>query len=418
MARVKASSQRQSGRGGGSPPWAILAIVLLAGMAGPFNVYKVPPLMPILMESLHVSGSSAGLLMSIFSVSGLLFALPAGFAFQKLGQRATGLVSMTLLVIGSGLGSLCTSAGPLVVCRLIEGMGVTLIGVTAPAIVSIQFRGKDRATALSIWSTYVPLGSAMIFVIAPFLGSRWGWESVWRAGCLYAFLAGVLYAFYIKPSPQERADRPHQAKVIPVQGSALKKALANKDLWLFSSLYCAFALVFSSFLSWTPTYLFTVRGQSLAVASIVAGLVPVVGIVGSPLAGWFFRRMPAKPLIVLPMALFAFTGPLTLFMRTDFLFPFVILVGLVAAFVPTGLFVVAARAVHDNEARGMAMAVTAMGFNAGALLGPIIFGYALEHLGGWGGAFWLFLPLGLAGAAVGLAAHDRVAVMEGHLAGE
>jgi MFS family permease len=388
MSRTNRDGQRHRRPGIGSHPWAVLVVVLLAGMAAPFNVYKVPPLMPILMGALHVAGGGAGALMSVFSVSGLLFALPAGFAFQKMGQRATGLLSMTLLVIGSGLGSLCTSAGPLVATRLIEGMGVTLIGVSAPAIVSIHFTGNDRATALSVWSTYVPLGSAIIFTVAPFFGSRWGWESVWRAGCLYAFLAGVLWALFIRPSQGQRADEAHESSVKAIQASALRKALASKDLWLFSLLYCAFALVFTSFLSWTPTYLFTVRHQSLAFASLLVGLVPVVGIVGSPLAGWLLRRIgSAKALIVVPMALFAFTGPLTLFVGTGLLLPFVVLVGLVAAFVPTGLFVVAARAVHDNEARGMAMAITAMGFNAGALLGPIIFGYALEHLGGWGGAF-------------------------------
>ena len=135
---------------------------------------------------------------------------------------------------------------------------------------------------------------------------------------------------------------------------------------------------------------------------------PVVGIVGSPLAGWVLgRTRSAKTLMILPLALFSFTGPVVLFLGSHLLLPFVIIAGIIAAFVPTSLAVVAARAVRDSEARGIAMAVISIGFNSGSLLGPLIFGYALDHLGGWAPAFWIFLPLGLAGAAAALPARDR-----------
>jgi MFS transporter, ACS family, hexuronate transporter len=205
--------------------------------------------------------------------------------------------------------------------------------------------------------------------------------------------------------PGERPQHAPTATSKAAQRAVLRKVMTNRDLWLFSLLYCFFALVFSSVLTWAPTYFFTVKHQSLAFSSQLVGLVPMVGIIGAPVAGWMHSRTSsAKTLIVLPMALLAVAAPLILYVRTDLLLPFMVVVGLVAAFVPTSLFIVVGRVVHDNKLSGMAMGVIATGFNAGALAGPAIFGYALDRVGGWETPFWLLLPLGLAGVLAGLLA--------------
>lgn len=393
----------------GSAPWGILVVVLLAGMASPFNVYKVSPLMPILMKTFHVSGAGAGLLMSIFSIAGLLIALPAGLAFRKMGARVSGSVSMAFVVLGSGLGSLCTSALPLLVTRFIEGIGVTMIAVIGPAIVSNRFTGRRRATAMGIWLAYVPLGSALSFGLSPAIGLRWGWEWVWRAGSLYTLVTGILFVLLVKPVKGERKEITPVAGKGSDRGSSLRKVLTNRNLLLNSLLYCSFATIFASFLSWTPTYLFSVRHQSLAFASTLAGMIPTIGIIGSPLAGYVFSRVrSAKTLLVASVALFGLSGPLSLYCGTGVLFFFAAIVGLVAAFVPTGVSLVAANTVPDYRDRGMAMSIIAMGFNLGSLIGPIIFGFLLEHLGGWQSAYWLLVPIGLAGAVFGLATRTRI----------
>ncbi|MGA2108155.1 MAG: hypothetical protein ABSH25_10990, partial [Syntrophorhabdales bacterium] len=53
-------------------PWLILIIVLLCGIAATLNQFKVPPIMPVLMEAFSQSAGRAGLLMSIFALTGLL----------------------------------------------------------------------------------------------------------------------------------------------------------------------------------------------------------------------------------------------------------------------------------------------------------------------------------------------------------
>ncbi|MEI7848328.1 MAG: hypothetical protein WCK35_21190, partial [Chloroflexota bacterium] len=56
--------------------WVILAVVYFASVVSPFNQFKIPPIMPVLMQSMQINLTQAGLLMSIIAMIGLLLALP------------------------------------------------------------------------------------------------------------------------------------------------------------------------------------------------------------------------------------------------------------------------------------------------------------------------------------------------------
>jgi MFS family permease len=70
-----------------------LFVVFLASAAAPLNQFKVPPMMPPLMESFQLDLSMAGLLISVFAVTGFILALPAGLILQRLGPKAAGLIA-------------------------------------------------------------------------------------------------------------------------------------------------------------------------------------------------------------------------------------------------------------------------------------------------------------------------------------
>ena len=56
--------------------WVILAVVYLASVAAPLSQSKVPPIMPVLMQAFQLNLTEAGLLMSVFAVTGLLLVAP------------------------------------------------------------------------------------------------------------------------------------------------------------------------------------------------------------------------------------------------------------------------------------------------------------------------------------------------------
>jgi predicted MFS family arabinose efflux permease len=98
-------------------PWLILIIVLLTSIAAPLNQFKVPPVLPLLMDAFHQPAGRAGLLMSVFAVTGLMLAIPGGFIFQRLGYRITGLVAILSILLGAGMGTLSGSMETMLASR-------------------------------------------------------------------------------------------------------------------------------------------------------------------------------------------------------------------------------------------------------------------------------------------------------------
>jgi MFS family permease len=383
-------------------PWFILIIVLLASIAAPLNQFKVPPVLPLLMDAFHQSAARAGLLMSIFAFTGLLLAIPAGFIYQWLGFRATGLIAILAVVLGSGFGALSGSFGSLLISRFIEGIGMSFMTVVAPAVIALWFAADQRGKAMGIWAIWVPLGSTVMFLLAPALANHWGWPGVWWFGGLYAILVGFLYAAFIQAHPQPATKQPAGVARKSLTRGALGRVLRNGSLWLISLLFGCFNFVFIGYVTWSPTFLNEVRHFSLARASFTVSLMTLLTILSCPLAGWISDRIGSRKIIcVLPMSLMAALYPLSFWMKAD-LFPLlVVALGFVSGFVPPGVFAAAVETVGDERLGGMAMAVIQIGQNAGMLLGPFVLGWLVESMGGWQAAFLSLAPVSLLGAVAG-----------------
>jgi MFS family permease len=383
-------------------PWFILFIVLLASIAAPLNQFKVPPVMPLLMAEFHKSAGMAGLLMSVFAITGFILALPAGFIFQRLGNRTTGLIAISAIILGSALGSLSRGMGILLVSRFIEGAGMILISIVAPAIIALWFSPEKRGRAMGIWAVWVPLGSLIMFLLAPSIAERWNWQGVWQFGCIYAILVGLLFTFFIRrPKPEEISqDKPAQEPQLSRRD--LKNVLSNRHLWLLSFLFGCFNFASIAFVTWAPTFLTVKRGISMGDASLQVSLMSALAIAACPTAGWVSDKIGSRKMIMVwPMVLIGLLFPFCFGAAEGTFLFLVVALGFISGFVPTGVFAGTVEAVGDERLSGMAMAVIQIGQNAGMLLGPAVIGWIIESKNGWEIAFWMLAPVSILGAISG-----------------
>jgi MFS family permease len=383
-------------------PWFILIIILLASLAAPLNQFKAPPVMPLLMEAFRVSASQAGLLMSLFAITGLFLAIPAGFIFQKLGYRLTGMIAILSLVIGAGWGAFSREFDIMLASRFVEGAGMSFMSVVAPAVIALWFSPEARGKAMGVWAIWVPLGSTIMFLLAPALAGPWNWPGVWWFGCIYAIGVGFLYLLFIKAAPAQPSEPGGNNPSTTMPRGDLVRVLSNRDLWLTSLLFCCFNFVFIAFITWAPTFLHQVRGISMARAAFLVGLTTILTIIACPTSGWVSDRTGTRKWVaVIPMVLMAPLFPFSSSAGETGFLVLAILVGFIGGFVPPGVFSGAVETVGDERLSGMAMAVIQIGQNAGMLLGPLVFGWVIESGGGWQTAFWVLAPVSLLGAVAG-----------------
>jgi MFS family permease len=391
---------------GGEAPWFTLVFVLLAGLAGTLNYYKVPPIMPLLINAFPVSRATAGLLMSVSAVAGIALAIPGGLILDRFRGRTTGTIAVSFIALGSGLGAFSAHIGLMLVSRLVEGIGLTLMAVVAPMVIAYRFGPRRRTIALGILNAWFPLASTIMLLSAPLLAMRWGWQSVWWCGTLYAVIAGLLYFLFIRPLPRDQGRRTVN---IRRQGSQARSALFNPDAWLMGLALCCFSLQYSSFLTWTPTFLHTMRGTSLAFSSLLMSFVPVFGIISAPLAGWTIGGILHRRLTcAIAITFFSLLVPWASVLDVQHLIPLMATIGLVSSTIPTVILSLVADLSLTGETTSVPQAVVYIGQSTGVLLGPTAFGAMVDLVGGWSIAYWLLLPIGLVGAGAALLLRRRL----------
>jgi MFS family permease len=375
--------------------WVILGVTMLAGVAGPFNQFKVPPVMPVLMEQFRLDLSSAGMLMSIFAITGLIMALPAGIIVQRYGLKVSGLLAVGCLLAGSLLGAAASGTPLLFFSRLVEGIGMGLVAVVGPAAIAAWFPGERRGLPMGIWATWVSLGSLLIYNLAPPMNAAGGWHSVWWLGAGFAFSALVLYGLFFRIPPKISSQ---QTFALPQTG--ISQAIKNRGIWLLALAFGCFNFVIIGVIAtYFPTYLKNVQGYDLVSASQVTSIKMVVVIITAPLVGWLIDKVGSPRLIIL-VSFLALAG----FMALPFtisgwmIAASMVLLGILAGAIPTCTFTSVPELMGSSAPTGLGMGVIMIGQNLGQLLGPLVFGWMVQSIG-WTTAGFFTIPVLLVGFA-------------------
>jgi len=385
----------------GHRAWLILAVLLLFSIAAPLNQSKVPPILPLLMEAWDLPVSRAGLLMSVFAITGVVLALPSGFIFQRIGYRWTGVLASGSIALGAALGALSQSLEVLLFGRLLEGIGTGFIAVMAPAVIAPWFP-RHRGIALGIWATWVPVGLITMLLTAPALAQAAGWRSVWWFGCGYAGLTMLLFLLVARPAPAQTPD------ATAPKPTAVGRTLYNPTVWWLGiafACYCTAVFAIGTFL---PTYIHTVRGVALAQAAGLTSITSLMSIVSGPAGGLISDRIGSRKRVYL-FGLFAaaLILPLTGAASLPVLVVLVAAQGLFLSVTPPNIFAAAVEAGRETGGSGLAMAVVIAGQNLGVLAGPLIFGALAESAGGWDLAFASLPVVCLGGVLAGARARVR-----------
>jgi MFS family permease len=375
-------------------PWIILVVVFFASIAAPLNQFKVPPIMPFLIEAFQIDLSSAGMLMSVFAITGVFLALPAGFILQQLGLKTTGLIALGSLIIGAIIGANSLSSSILLTSRIIEGIGMGFMTVLAPAAIALWFSPEKRGLPMGIWATWVPVGTLIMLILAPKLAESNGWELVWWISASFSIVMFFLYALFI--SNPEESDNSHNKNDSEAQSSEninIWNGIKNRDIWLMAIVFMLFAFNGLGWSSFYPTFLASERGFSLSQASLTFSLSTVMSIVSCLITGVISDRIGSRSLFfTLPAIPLAFL-PTLLYLADEIWIPILLMsYGLFVGTIPTAIFSAVPEVMGNPKSAGLGLAIITLGQNLGFVLGPAVFGLLVSRLN-WTLASFCLIPI-------------------------
>ncbi len=378
--------------------WSQVIIAVMGGAAAALHVGKVPPALPLLRAELDLDLVSAGWLMGLVSLMGALLGLAIGRMADQLTYRRSMLLSLSLLIIGSLTGIFSQSASVLFASRVIEGVGLILAVVAAPALITLATAPQDRGLAFAAWAAWLPMGVGAMMLFSPFLLSLYGWRGAW---IMAALLTSIPLIALVLSTPAASASASMPAASF-LEGARL--TAAKPASWLLAGMFLLYSASFMSVFGFLPTMLIEERGVALATASAMTATAVLCNVPGNFLGGYLLRQGAKRWALVtiafgvLSLCSFlVFTSSLPLTIRYPAALLYAAAGGLLPAAIMSALPAYAARPDLVSTISGFVM----QGTNLGQFLGPLFLASAVSAHG-WQAAPYYVATTGAVGIALAL----------------
>ncbi|MBP2631960.1 MAG: drug resistance transporter, EmrB/QacA subfamily [Firmicutes bacterium] len=187
--------------------WLIFCVTALGTFMATLDASIVNVALPVISQNLGAELSVVQWVVSAYllTISSLLPLF--GKVGDMYGRRRVYLFGMALFALGSFFCGMSNTIWSLVIARILQAVGASMLMSNAPAIVSTTFPGQDRGRALGMNGTVVALGSLTGPSLGGILVGTLNWQSIFYINIPIAILA-VLFGYVILPADEQQTVTP------------------------------------------------------------------------------------------------------------------------------------------------------------------------------------------------------------------
>ncbi|GAB4251531.1 MAG: MFS transporter [Thermoleophilia bacterium] len=374
----------------------VFGVTLIAVMA----VSSVTPAFPKITRELGISDGQVGLLITVFTLPGVLLAPFLGVAADRFGRKRI-LVPALLLFAVSGTSLVFIQDWEiLLVVRTIQGIGGAPLGALATTLIGDLYEGRERAAAMGLNASVLSVGTASYPAIGGALALL-AWHYPFALAAL-ALPVALLVLFSLDNPEPERTQGVRSYLV-----SAVAHFLNPRLIALFAAGVLTFIFIYGTYL----TYFSLLLGRRFEASSFTIGLIftsmsLTTALVSSQL-GRISRVVPLGRLIIIAFAVYAVSMVMIPLIDTLWLFVLPAMLFGGANGINTPAIQTSVAALAPLEYRGALMSVNATIIRAGQTLGPPLVGLLWVNVGA-DAAFYGSAALAALAIMAALALRDRL----------
>ena len=176
-------------------------VLIVATLTSFFTVFLSSAVMvavPSLASEFGMSNIIQNWVTMLFFLAVAIFTIPAGQLSGKFGLKKSMVFGSAVYILSSIVAVFSINSEMFLICRLIQGIGVSFLNVASMAMVVSAFSPQERGKAVGINVTGVYLATSTSPVIGGFLNFQFGWRSIFLTSVPFLILILVLLISQIK----------------------------------------------------------------------------------------------------------------------------------------------------------------------------------------------------------------------------
>ena len=192
------SAKRDVAGGASVRRWSMFAVLMLCAIVTGIDQLKISAVMTETESAFGLSGTQAAFLTSVFTLAGIVLAVPGAFLQRKIGAKRLLIILMACIAAGNAGSAFSGSFGLLCVFRIAEGISYAMIIMTGLTLIGMWFGGGGAGIATGIFNTFAAVANFAAMNLLPAAARRTGVRGSW-----------ILIALAIRISipPFRRCDR-------------------------------------------------------------------------------------------------------------------------------------------------------------------------------------------------------------------
>ena len=363
------------GRGAGRR-WLILGIIYICNLSFASTLQSVPPVLTLVMTELKLSYAQGGLLMSLFSLPGIVVSIPAGMLADRYSQKTLVIVSFALMIAGTVVFVSGNSLPILGLGRVIAGIGAITLVVLAPQILAQWFAGREVGVAMGVFTTTMPVGTILSLNLFSVLGESLGWRTSVLLSAALPLVGLVIFAVLFTPAPrgnQQILQRP--------QGVFRDMRLIGAPIWFIGAAWMFFNAATISLFTFSPDFL-KATGFSAVSAGFHTSALMWPALVLNPVVGYMIHKVDHTRAMIAIGGLAVAALVVWVPTATSWMLGMMLLIGMAQILVPPAIYVLAPDVVSP-ERLGLGFGIVTICLNLGIIFGPAAVGFARDVTGSY-----------------------------------
>ncbi|MCZ6605777.1 MAG: MFS transporter [Alphaproteobacteria bacterium] len=376
--------------------WTGIAFGLCLAYYAAYQQFKLPPALPVLLQTYGYDRALAGGFMSVYAAAGLVLSLPLARVLERIGFLAPILTALALMIAGTTLNLMVPENGWVVLAgRGLEGIGFAVLAIAGPVLANANATGRQLPIVAGLMASWIPIGQLGATAAAPAAFAGPGWQALWWLGIAGA-LAMALWTAAL-----------HSQRCVvfvspPATGGQISAVRRRGSLILTAGAFMIFSGQYYAYMTWLPQYLVEAHGLSPSLA-VVGYTIPVATLIVTNLIFAMILRagIPLGPLLAVGMASQSAVWWLMPVTGGDLAgIVSLVVYGIGAGIVPTCLFAVPGLLAGTGRPPASAFGAIMTGRNLGVLTGPVLLALVFKSSGNWDVAAPIFGTATTIGLAV------------------